>query len=196
MISIKPLSEKGYSLVLIIIITSILLLLGFTAITLSQNNLKMKIVNSRSKKNFYVAEALSQEVDMKLHEYLEESLDITYKKLLKDIEYEENSDIDIDLINKKFQQLYEEQVYETVKKLGNANNYNLKIIEQCNVSIDVKIEENLEINGFNMYVISTFKEQNILEKIQTDYIIHLPNYKDTKHNKQLIKKVGWVNSKW
>ena len=197
MSNIKTLNEKGYALAFVIITTSILLLLGFTSLILSQDNFKMKNVNSISQKNFYIAEALSQEVEIKLDESLDESLEICYEHLSNYIEENDYDQIlDEILINKKFQELYKEQVHIVKKKIENSSDYNLEIIEKYDVSIEVKLEENLEIQGFNMYVFSIFEDKNITEKIQTEYTIEFPKYNDSTHNKNLLKKIGWVNSKW
>lgn len=197
MSNIKTSNEEGYVLAFVIIITSILLLLGFTSLTLTQDNFKMKNVNSISQKNFYIAEALSQEVDVKLDELLDKSLEICYKQLSNYIE-ENNYDQALDevLINKKFQELYKEQVHIVKNKIENSSDYNLKIIEKHDISVEAKLEENLEIQGFNIYVVSIFENRNIIEKIRTEYTIESPKYNDSIHNKDLLKKIGWVNSKW
>ncbi len=184
-------------MIFVIITTSILLVLGFTTITISQDNFKMKNVNSISKKNFYIAEALSEEADMKLHEYLKKSLDISYEKLLNYIsESDEINGTDIVLINEKFQEFYKEQVYLMKRELEITDNYNLKIIEKYEFLIKVNIEDNLETDGFNMHILAIFEDENIVEKIQTQYTIDLPKYNDHDHNRSLLKRAGWVNFKW
>ena len=193
---IKSFDERGYVLVLVIIITSILLLLGFTAIVLSQDNFKMKNINSISKKNFYVAEALSQEAEVKLDEHLDKILEDSYREIEVYLEDNESSKLDINLIDKLLQKLFNEQIHIIKVKLEDVSGYNLKIIENYNFLVDVDIEESLEVEGFNISIVSIFEDENITEKIQTNYTIEFPRYEDSTQNKNLLKKVGWVNSKW
>ena len=193
---IKSFDEKGYTLVFVIIITSILLLLGFTAIVLSQDNFKMKNINSISKKNFYVAEALSQETEIKLDEYLDQILEDSYREIEAYLEDNESSKLDINLIDKQLQKLFNEQIHIIKIKLENVNGYNLKLIENYDFLVSVSIEESLEIEGFNISITSIFEDKNITEKIQTNYTIEFPRYEDSTQHKNLLKKVGWVNSKW
>ncbi len=190
------LEEEGHTLIIVIIMIAILLSLVFTANELCSDNYKVKNVNSVCKKNFYVAEALSEEADIKLHEYLKKTVNSSYELVLKYvIQNDEEHDMDIETINRKFKSIFKQQIKMLKDKIENENDYNLKIVDKYNISVDITLEQCLSTHNFNISIFSVFKDEMITEKIRTKYIIKLPEYSDFEHNRNLIDKIDWVNYK-
>lgn len=203
MIKIKKFyfNERGSILLLVIMVASILLLLGFTAMTVSLSAYKMRKVESVAKKNFHIAEAISQESEMKVDEYIKEYLDNSYEEIAVYIEKNEAKYkvVEVEEKNAIFKDEFKDQIITLKSNIEDVESYNLKIIEKYDIAVtlileDLDIQEDIE--GFDMSIISLFKEQNIEEKVKIKYRIDLPEYNDFKQNKKLIKKMQWLNYKW
>lgn len=202
MIKIKKFyfNERGSILFLVIMTTSILLLLGVTASIISLSAYKMRKVETLVKKNFHIAEAISQEAEMKVDESIKEYLYNSYEEVL--VYIEENEDKDEIIEEEKdeiFKDAFKNQIITLKNNIENVERYNLKIIEKYDISASLVLEElNIEedIEGFDMSIISLFKEKNIEERVKIKYRIDLPEYNDFKQNQDLVKKIQWVNYKW
>lgn len=189
--------ENGYILIFVIIITPILLLLGLTSHTISSDDYDMKKINSICKKNFYIAEALNEEAEIKLHESIKKYLDNSYEIILKYIiENDHNYDMSIEKIEKKFKVIFTNNIKNIRSEIEDIDNYNLRIIEKYNIDVKVVLEENLVSNDFEISITSTYKDRNIVERIRSKYKVKLPEYRDFEHNKDLIEKNHWKNYKW
>ena len=213
MIKIKKLyyNEKGSILFLVIMMTFVLLMLGMTALTISLSSYKMRKAESVVKKNFHLAEAISQEAEMKLDEYIKDYLDNSYEKLVEYIEKNEDKDIKKEQMKKIFNDSFNKQIINLKKQIEDVNNYNLKAIEKYDISVEARLEDldiQEDIKGYDLYISSSFEEDNIEEKIKIEYRVRLPEYpKETdshkysefikyKENQNLIKKVNWLNYRW
>lgn len=155
----------------------------------------MKRTNSISKKNFYLAEALAEEVDMKLEEHLKRSVYDSYERILKYIGDNDYGEMDVKVINRIFKSIFKDKFKLCQDELEDENTYNLKIIEGYDISVEVNLEEDLEKEVFNISILSTYEEKNIEEKIRYKYKVKFPEYDDFDHNKNLIKRPRWVNYK-
>lgn len=188
MIPIKTLNEDGYVLVLVLIVTSVLLMLGLMTINIAQVNYKMKQLNSQGKKNFYAVEALIEESEMKLHDYVGQAVDYSYESISPELIYEEN--------NKNFKNVYKKEIKKLKNKLEDTNSYSIKTIEGYKVMVEVELKECIGEEAFNLSIISTVKDKKITEKIKTQHKIIIPEYMDYNYNKQLAKRIDWMNYKW
>ena len=213
MIKIKKLyyNEKGSILFLVIMMTFVLLMLGMTALTISLSSYKMRKAESVVKKNFHLAEAISQEAEMKLDEYIKDYLDNSYEKLVEYIEKNEDKDIKKEQMKKIFNDSFNKQIINLKKQIEDVNNYNLKAIEKYDISVEARLEDldiQEDIKGYDLYISSSFEEDNIEEKIKIEYRIRLPEYPNEtdshkysefikyKENQNLIRKVNWLNYRW
>lgn len=201
MISIKKFycNEKGSVLFIAIMMTAILLLLGTTASIISVNAYKMRQVESVSKKNFHIAESISQEAEMKLDEYVKKYLDNSYQEVLEYIEKNEDKTIDIEKENEIFNNIFKEQILTLDNKMEDTNNYNLKIVEGYEISVKINIqdlEKKENIDGYNIVIFSSFEDKDIQESIRIKYKIKSPRYKNFEYNKDLIEQMEWSNYKW
>ena len=173
-----------------------MLLLGLTTLSLTQTNHYMKLTNSISKKNFYIAEALAEEADMKLEEYLKRSIYDSYERVLKYIGDNDYGDMDVKVINRIFKSIFRDKFKVCKAELEDINNYNLKVIEGYDILVEVILEEDIDKEVFNITIISTCDEKQNIERIIKKYQVKFPEYDDFDHNKNLIKEIRWVNDKW
>lgn len=199
MISIKKFyfNEKGSVLFIVIMVTATLLLLGTTASVISLSSYKMSKVESLSKKNFHIAEAISEEAELKLDEYIKRYLYNSYEKTSEYIK--ENEGKSIKEKNEIFKEIFKDQILTLKKNLENTTDYNLKTLEKYDISVDVILEDlqkQKDIEEFDISIISLFEEQHIPEMIKIKYKIKLPKYNDFKQNLNLIEKEQWSNYKW
>lgn len=201
MILIKTLNEEGYIFVFVLIVTSTLLTLGLATATISHTNFKMKQINSQGKKNFYVVEALVEESDMKLYNYVERanyhSYFSTYDDINKVCEYDKTKfELTYYEKNQIFKDVYKSEIKKMKTKLENIDEYSIKTVEGYKVTLEAELEECMEEEKFIISMISTYKDKNIIEKIKTQYNIIIPEYKDYGGNIQLVSRVKWMNYKW
>lgn len=199
MISIKKFyfNEKGSVLFIVIMVTATLLLLGTTASVISLSSYKMSKVESLSKKNFHIAEAISEEAELKLDEYIKRYLYNSYEKTSEYIK--ENEGKSIKEKNEIFKEIFKDQILTLKKNLENTTDYNLKTLEKYDISVEVILEDlqkQKDIEEFDISIISLFEEQHIPEMIKIKYKIKLPKYNDFKQNLNLIEKEQWSNYKW
>lgn len=83
---IRKLNNQGSTLLTIIIIIAFIGILGSLMLSLSMTNLQMKVLEKRSKENFYSCESTLDEIRMGLHELtVDEIRDIYENEILKNI---------------------------------------------------------------------------------------------------------------
>lgn len=192
-------NEDGFLFVFVIFITSILLLIGLTTLILTQDDYEMKRINSSSKKNFYIAEAVLEEVDTLIYEHIEEAIDFSYENLIE----LENLD------NTQFKVLYKSYMNSLEGKLEDLNSYKLKTDDNLEFSVEVGslYEENLfnnseeqtreeNIEGFLLTVLAICDKEGIRECIEVEYQIETAKYMSYENTKSLVTKKSWVNSQW
>lgn len=201
MIKIKRfyINEKGSVLFITIMMTAILLLLGTTASIISVSAYKMRKVESVAKKNFHIAEAISQEAEIKLDEYVKEYVENSYQELAEYIEKNEAKTIDIEKRDEIFKDIFKKQAITLDSKIEDIEDYNLKIIEGYDLSVKVNLEDlekQKNIEEFDISIISSFEDRDIQESIRVKYKIKLPRYKSLEYNKNLIEQIEWSNYKW
>lgn len=209
MIKIKKhyFNERGAVLLVAVMMTSILMLLGITASMVSISSYKMRKTESVVKKNFHISEAISQEAEMKLDEYIKEYLYESRKEVEEYIEKNEDSDMDIEQrMNKEektemFKNIFKEKLKTLKKDIEDTNSYNLKIIEKHEISVEVVseyLEKQEDVEEFDMSIISLFEDQNILEKVKIKYKISMSELKhhSFKADKNVIEKIQWSNYRW
>lgn len=194
-------NERGSVLLITIMMTSILMLLGTTANIVSVSTYKMRKVESVSKKNFHIAEALSQEAEMKLDELIKEYLYDSRREVTEYIEEDEDSDMDIEEKNEMFKDIFKDKLRMLKVNIENTNAYNLRIIEKHDISIEVEseyLEKQEDVDQFGMSIISLFEDRDIAEKIKIEYeiIISALDYEDFKEDENVIEKIQWLNYKW
>lgn len=198
---IKTLDEEGYIFVFVLIVTSTLLTIGLATVTISETNFNMKKLNSQGKKNFYIVEALVEESDMKLYNYVLKANDYSYYSTYDDLNKISNYDktkfeLTYEEKNQIFRDVYRNEIKKLEKKLGNINEYSIKIVDGYKVTLEAELEECIEEDIFIISMISTYKDEKIMEKIKTQHNIIVPEYKDYGSNKQLVSRVNWMNYKW
>lgn len=157
----------------------------------------MSKVESLSKKNFHIAEAISEEAELKLDEYIKRYLYNSYEKTSEYIK--ENEGKSIKEKNEIFKEIFKDQILTLKKNLENTTDYNLKTLEKYDISVEVILEDlqkQKDIEEFDISIISLFEEQHIPEMIKIKYKIKLPKYNDFKQNLNLIEKEQWSNYKW
>lgn len=190
-------NENGYILIFVVIITPILILIGLTTHSISKDVYGMNTISSVCKKNFYIAEALNEEAEIKLYENIKIYLDNSYEIILKYIiENNYNQDMSIEKIEKKFKVIFINNLNNIKNEIEDKDKYNLKIIEKYNIDVKVAFEENMKTNDYEISITSIYKDRNIIERIRTKYKVKLPEYSDFEHNKNLIEKIHWKNYKW
>lgn len=183
-------NEDGFILLFVVIVTAMLLLMGFSAIILSNDDYEMKIINSTGKKNFYTAEAAIEEADMIIHQHIEESISYSYETLLE-------LDLEDDLKSQEFKKIYKSQMGSLSSKLKDIDSYRLKNREKKEFTVDMQfIEvENPEVE-FQLTLTAVCSEKGIRESIEVKYQIMTPEYMDFDFNSDLVKRKSWVNNKW
>lgn len=192
-------NEKGSVLFIAIMMTAILLLLGTTASIISVSAYKMRKVESVAKENFHIAEAISQEAEIKLDEYVKEYVENSYQELAEYIEKNEDKIIDIEERDEIFKDIFKKQVITLASKMEDTEAYNLKIIEGYDILVKVNLEDlekQKNIDEFDISVISSFEDRDIQETIRVIYKMKLPRYKKFEYNKSLIEQIEWSNYKW
>ncbi|RKD34586.1 DUF2572 family protein [Thermohalobacter berrensis] len=193
----KHLNNNGSTMLLLVIITAILTILGTTILTLSITNYKMKVIDSREKKNFYLADTGLEIVEfiakyvikdavesgnLAVEEYMD-NLDLG-----KEIEDEEagldspyikdDGTIDVDYIKAEQELIFEDAYTKYIKENLENRIKNLKPKEDSNSLDDIKphIEASFNDQSFHLTVDSSYEKDNITKQISCEYEIKIPQY--------------------
>lgn len=193
-------NQKGSTLIIVLIIFSILSVLGTTMFSLAVSNYKMKLINSKSKKNFYFAEAGIEEVYGLIGNLVEESIkegNESADNYLKSINFEKKSVPYINedgSINKEYIELQQKIKFknkfinyfnDNIKKvIENENNYITS--KKGNFDIEVKeYDENTNV----IKIQSNFNKDGVSKKIIAKYHISIPEYNQPYYIESVVKEV-------
>ncbi len=191
-------NENGFILIFVILISSILLLMGFSAIVLSNDDYEMKLIRSTVKKNFYIVEAATQEADMLIHNHIEDAVILSYEKILE-LELDEQSKTEA------FKEMFSSQMLYLETKLEDVSLYNLKSRENKDFTIDAQvtkilidplIEAEKPVDNFNIKLSAVYNQKGVRECIEVEYHITGAEYGYYRSSEDLVKVKNWVNRQW
>lgn len=201
----KRTKEDGYTLVLVIIISTSIFVLGIATTSVSFINYDMKRLNSISKRNFHIAEAGAEEAELILYEYIQEAIIYSYYEIYK---YEEmiklkGNSLEIENFytekrNNMFKEIYKRYANNIIVKLNDISEYNLNTQDGYNFLIESSISDIEHEDGikFILTIKSSYEGMGVMERIISEYLISIPTYGENHKSKDLIEKIGWKNFKW
>jgi hypothetical protein len=200
-------------MLMVLITLLILSLLGTTLISLAFTNYKMKLVNSKVKKNFYFAEAGLEEAYGIIGEIIDEAIEegntevenfMTEFSFEEELEKElngedspyinEEGNLDEEAVKKEqnriFQESYKRKIEnEIVNRLEESSDY--KMSYQDIVPVIEISPETVEFHEDTMdiEITSTFIHENIEKKISAEFEITVPEYNEPYYLKETVSKV-------
>lgn len=192
----KHFNKKGSMMLLLMIVIGILTILGTVILSVSISNYKMKLTNSRVKKNFYISDSGIEIAEYIIKNVIKDAVeagdDAAYEYLINlDLEREiEDEELRIDspyinddgTINTEYIEREQNEIFKKTYKDYIKKNIVNRIEEvrpkegRDSINIEPTIsafynEENLLLN-----IISEYQENNIAKMISCEYKLVVPDY--------------------
>lgn len=199
-------NNKGSTLVMILIITTILMMLGTVIMSVAVSNYRMKAINSTAKRNFYFAEAGIDEAYGMIGDILDQGIikgneavevfttgldfDLIKKNKENDEIYDpnevflnEDGSLNIDELTKRQNQEFKDRFKSYIENesglvslITNGENYKISF-EEIRPSITID-KSILTFSGdtLEFTVTSAFNYENVQKKLKAKFEIIIPDY--------------------
>lgn len=186
--------QKGSTLVILLLTTSVILIIGTAALYLSSINYKMKVSNSQVKKAFYYAEAGIDEAYVKTIEFVNEAINYAEDKVNDNIE---DNDFHI-IYNCSFKNYIKGKCDDNSSNKGliSALNDNTSylIFNEGYPKISAKLKEHEK--NFDVEINSVYVKDKIKKEIVMKCVINIPEVSRNNTNEkakegEIINIVYW-----
>jgi type II secretory pathway pseudopilin PulG len=141
-IQVKQQNNNGSTLIMIIICIAFVSILCSVLLSVAVNNVQMKVVDKKTKTNFYEAESAFDEIKTGLEEVVADQLEIAYQAVMKT--YIEKSDIERKQI---FAKTFIDGMAQYLGGMTNATSYNTGIlgayIQNSPATLEISVDENI-----------------------------------------------------
>jgi len=190
-------NEKGSALIISLLVVSVIVLLGSTALTLAVTNYKMKKLNSLAKQAFYLAEAGVDEAYIITLEFIDNALQYAASKAeelreinsqlntgFRSMEFIKNNYIENENINTIFKKAFVDFIKGRCTDIS-PNQSLITMLKKNDLymvyngsypEIEVKLTEHRD--GFTFEVKSICRRENVYKEIKLSYGILVPEYND------------------
>lgn len=189
-------NNKGFTLILVLLVIAILSILGTTLIGMTIANYKMKLVNTKAKQSFYLSEAGLEESYAKVYNLINDSLVVansSVEDFLDDFSYEqeiqneldgidslyidENGQIDEDYLQDKMNHVFKLEFESNIKGLIKDTIENTDEYHKEYDSIEV-LESSPKFKNeiMELTIKSTYSVDDVKRKSQVDLVITTPDY--------------------
>lgn len=178
---LKKRSQRGSALVMVLIVLTILSLSGISILSISTINFKMKALDDKAKKTFYLAEAGLEEVYAMIAKEVEQAIDIGNHQIEEKLDSYDQEDPPIQIW---FQEGYKEYINHHLTNKIVYNDYGtLDPILNHRKPVIEKLNEKPFYNGNDIYEVifqSTYRYENVMKQLSAKFKIYIPDYHEMK----------------
>lgn len=188
-------SNKGSTLVMVLVILSVLGLLGASILSLGITHYKIKIIDQRAKKAFYLAESGIDEAAAVILLEIQEALKRGEENAAEQVSFKKNNwnkEPTEKEINSWFQEGYKSYISTHLKNQLTKHTYG--VLDESSGSppnIEASVGYNAAAEKFEIILKSSYVYENVTKEIEAIYRIDIPRYDDAQGAKSLLHQIRW-----